>query len=71
LRIEHCAHALLVELNAIPDAASQRNKTQLERIDAGLSLWSGAGVHTQALSDAVRAHLASAAAAASPHAQRD
>jgi thiol-disulfide isomerase/thioredoxin len=54
-RIERFASKMLGELGDMGDAACQRNRTQLERIDSKLSIWSGASAQTAALRDAARA----------------
>ncbi|UUZ46617.1 thioredoxin family protein [Massilia sp. B-10] len=54
-RIERFASKMLDELGGMGDAACQRNRTQLERIDSKLSIWNGASVHAAALREAARA----------------
>ena len=54
-RIERCASALLREVKGMNDAWCQRNRTQLERIDGKLALWSGVSVDASALRQAARA----------------
>jgi thiol-disulfide isomerase/thioredoxin len=54
-RIERFASQMLHEINGMGDAFCQRNKTQMERIDSKLALWSGAGVVAAALRQAARA----------------
>ena len=53
-RIDRLAHQLLQELGAMRDAFSQRNRTQLQRIEAKLGLWSGSSEHAAALRAAAR-----------------
>lgn len=57
-RIERFASKMLDELGGMGDAACQRNRTQLERIDSKLSIWNGASVHAAALREAARARTA-------------
>lgn len=54
-RIERFAGQLLQEIGAMGDAFCQRNRTQMERIDSKLALWSGAGALASALRQAARA----------------
>jgi len=54
-RIDRFASQMLEELGGMGDAFCQRNRTQLERIDNKLSLWSGGSVHASALRQAARA----------------
>jgi thiol-disulfide isomerase/thioredoxin len=54
-RIDQFASKMLQELDGMGDAFCQRNRTQLERIDSKLALWSGASEHAAALRQAARA----------------
>ena len=54
-RIELFASKLLEELDGMGDAFFQRNRTQMERIDSKLALWSGASTYSAALRQAARA----------------
>jgi hypothetical protein len=54
-RIERFASKMLGELGGMGDAAYQRNRTQLERIDSKLAIWHGASDATSALRQAARA----------------
>jgi thiol-disulfide isomerase/thioredoxin len=53
-RIERLAHELHGLLASMPDASRQRNRTQMQRIDAGLARWGGSGEHSAALRRAAR-----------------
>ncbi len=53
-RIELFASKLLEELDGMGDAFFQRNRTQMERIDSKLALWSGACGHCAALRQVAR-----------------
>jgi hypothetical protein len=53
-RIDQLARQLLQEVGAMRDAFSQRNRTQLQRIEAKLGLWSGSSEHAAALRAATR-----------------
>ena len=54
-RIEQFAKCMLAELEDMGDAFFQRNRAQMERIDAKLAQWRGAGEYATALREAVRA----------------
>lgn len=54
-RIEVFASKMLKELDGMSDACCQRNRTQMERMDDKLALWSGASEHAAALRQAARA----------------
>lgn len=54
LGIDQLAQQLLQELANIRDPASQRNRTQLQRIAAKLGSWGGSGEHIAALREAAR-----------------
>ena len=54
-RIERFASKMLEEIHAMDDASCQRNRTQMERIDARLALWNRPGEHAAALRQAARA----------------
>lgn len=54
-RIELFASKMLQEIDGMGDAWCQRNRTQMERMDSKLALWSGASVHASALRQAARA----------------
>jgi thiol-disulfide isomerase/thioredoxin len=54
-RIEKFASEMLEEIGRMGDASCQRNRTQMEKIDAKLALWMGASVQTAALRQAAKA----------------
>lgn len=53
-RIDQLAHQMLRELGGMRDAFCQRNRTQMQRIEAKLGLWSGSSEHAAALRQAAR-----------------
>lgn len=53
-RIDRFAGQMLEQLGAMGDAYCQRNRTQVERIDRKMALWSGAGEHVATLRQVVR-----------------
>jgi thiol-disulfide isomerase/thioredoxin len=54
VRVDRLAAQMLAELQGRDDAFFQRNRTQMQRIDAKLAKWSGAGEHATALREAAR-----------------